>query len=66
MYLRGLDKPPCFDGNDAEHQDFRFSFRIGVSLVSVASHMLMDKREIKAESDLCGCGESAARCTLEV
>ena len=46
-YLRGLDKPRCFDGNNAEHQDFRFSFRIGVSLVSVVSQTLMDKREIK-------------------
>ena len=26
--LRGLGKPPSFDGNDAEYQDFRFSFRI--------------------------------------
>ena len=32
--LRGLGKPPSFDGNDAEHQDFRFSFRIHMSLVS--------------------------------
>ena len=23
--LRGLGKPPSFDGNDAEYQDFRFS-----------------------------------------
>ena len=25
--LRGVGKPPSFEGNDAEYQDFRFSFR---------------------------------------
>ena len=25
--LRSLDKPPTFDGTDAEHQDFHLSFR---------------------------------------
>ena len=36
--LRGLGKPPSFEGNDAEYQDFRFSFRIHMSLVSSVSH----------------------------
>ena len=40
--LRGLGKPPSFDGNDAEYQDCRFSFRIHMSLVSAVSHTLMD------------------------
>ena len=45
--LRGLGKPLSFDGNDAEYQDFRNSFRIHMSLVSAVSHMLMDKCEIE-------------------
>ena len=42
---RGLGKPPLFDGNDAEYQDCRFSFRIHMSLVSAVSHTLMDNCE---------------------
>ena len=45
--LRGLGKPSSFDGNDAEYQDFRFSFRIHMSLVSAVSHTLMDKCDIE-------------------
>ena len=45
--LRGLGKPPSFDGNDAEYQNFRFSFRIHMSLVSADSHTLMDKCQIE-------------------
>ena len=45
--LRGLGKPPSADGNDAEYQDFRFSFRIHTSLVSTVSQPLMDKCEIE-------------------
>ena len=44
--LRGMGKPPSFDGNDAEYQDFRFSFRIHMSFVSSASPELMDRCEI--------------------
>ena len=40
--LRGLGKPPSFDGNDAEYQDYRFSFRIHMSLVSSVSHEMMN------------------------
>ena len=43
--LRGLGKPPSFDGNDAEYQDFRSSFRIHMSLVSSDSHELMDRQQ---------------------
>ena len=43
--LRGLGKPPSFGGNDAEYQDFRFSFRIHMSLVSTVSQPSMDKCE---------------------
>ena len=45
--LRGLGKPPSFDGNDAEYQYFRFSFRIRMSLVGAVSPALMDKCEIE-------------------
>ena len=48
--MRGLGKPLSFDGNDAEYQDFRFSFRIHMSLVSTVS----------------GSREIAGRCTPEV
>ena len=45
--LRGLGKPPSFDGNVAEYQDFRFSFRIHMSLVSTVSKQLMDRCEVE-------------------
>ena len=45
--LRGLGKPPSFDGNDSACHDFRFSFRIHMSLVSPVFHTLMDKCEIE-------------------
>ena len=45
--LRGLGKPSSFDGNDAEYHDFRFSFRIHMSLVSTVSQPLMDKCEVE-------------------
>ena len=45
--LRGPGKPLSFDGNDAEYQDLRFSFRLHMSLVSAVSQKLMDKREIE-------------------
>ena len=43
--LRGQGKPLSFDGNDAEYQDFRFSFRIHMSLFSTVSQQLMDRCE---------------------
>ena len=57
--LRGLRKPPSFDGNDAEYQDFRFSFRIHMSLVSSVSHELMDRCQNRVKSDLPRSRESA-------
>ena len=45
--LKGLGKPPSFDGNDAEYQDFRFSFRIYMSVVSTVSQPLMDRCEVE-------------------
>ena len=45
--LRGLGKPPSFDGNGSEYPYFRFSFRIHMSLVSPVSHTLMDKCEVE-------------------
>ena len=64
--LRGLGKPPSFDGNDAEYQDFRFSFRIHMSFVSSVSHELMDRLRSRAKSDLPDSSESSGRNTLEV
>ena len=43
--LRGLGKPPTFDGNGAEYQDFHVSFRIHMSHVSSVSQALMGKYE---------------------
>ena len=65
-YLRGLGKPLSFDGNDAEYQDFRFSFRIHMSLVSTLSQQLMDRCEVERKSDFPGSRASAGRCTFEV
>ena len=45
--MRGLGKPPSFDGNDAEHQNLRFSFRIHMNLFSTVSQPLMARREIE-------------------
>ena len=45
--LKGLGKPPSFDGNDAEYQDFRSSFRIHMSLVSSVAHEMMNRCEIE-------------------
>ena len=41
--LRGMGKPPSFDGNGTECQDSRLSFRIHMSLVSAVSQTLMGK-----------------------
>ena len=57
--LRGLGKPPSFDGNDAECQDFRFSFRIHRSLVSTVSHTVDGQVRNRAKSDLPGSREIA-------
>ena len=45
--LRVLGKPPSFVGSDAEYQDFRFRFRIDMSLVSSVSQELMERCEIE-------------------
>ena len=45
--LRSLGNPATFDGTDAEYQDFRFSFRIHMGLVSPVSRQLLDKGELK-------------------
>ena len=45
--LRALGKPPSLDGNHAKYQDFRFNFRIHMSLVSSVSHALMDRCDVE-------------------
>ena len=65
--LRGLGKPPSFDGNDSKYQDFRFSFRIHMSLVSPVSRKLMDKREIERNPiSLTAVEALGDRCTPEM
>ena len=64
--LRGLGKPPSFDGNDAEYQDFRFSFRIHMSLVSSVSHELMDRCEIERNPISLPAVRALGDSTLEV
>ena len=68
--LRGLGKPPSFDGNDAEYQDFRFSFRIHMSLVSSVSHELMDRCEIERNpislAAVRALGEAHLKCCMQM
>ena len=68
--LRGLGKPPSFDGNDSEYQDFRFSFRILMSLVSPVSHTLMDKCEIERNpislAVVRALGEAHLKCCMQM
>ena len=64
--LKGLGKPPSFDGNDAEYQDFCLSFRIHMRLVSTVSQPLMDKCEVAQIPISPGSSEIAGRCTPEV
>ena len=68
--LRGLGKPPSFDGNDAEYQDFRFSFRIHMSLVSSVSHGLMDRCEVERNptslTAVRALGEAHLKCCMQM
>ena len=68
--LRGLVKPPSFDGNDAEYQDFRFSFRIHMSLVSSVSHTLMDRCEFERNpislAAVRALGEAHLKCCMQM
>ena len=63
--LRGWGMPPSFDGNDADYQEIRFSFRIHMRLVSTVSHALMDKCKAGTKSDHLGRTERAGRNTFE-
>ena len=45
--LRGLGKPPSFDGNDSEYQNCRFSFRIHMCFVNTVSQPLIEKCEVE-------------------
>ena len=53
--LSGPGKPPVFDGNDAEYQDFRFSFRIHMSLVSSLTQTLLATVTVRREASLTCC-----------
>ena len=43
--LRQLGKPPNFEGKDSEWPDFRFSFRVYMTLVSAVAEELLDAAE---------------------
>ena len=68
--LRGLGKPPSFDGDDSEYQDFRFSFRIYMSLVSTVSQPLMDMCEIERKpislTAVKALGEAHLKCCIQM
>ena len=68
--LRGLGKPPSFAGNDAEYQDFRFSFRVHLSLVSSVSHELMDRCEVERNpislKAVRALGEAHLKCCMQM
>ena len=68
--LRGLGKPLTFDGNDAEYQGFRFTFRIHMSLVSSASQTLMDKCEAEPNpmslTPVRALGEPSLKCSIQM
>ena len=68
--LRGLGKPPSFDGNDAEYQDLRFSFRIHMSLVSSVSHELMYRCEVERNpislTAVRALGEAHLKCCMQM
>ena len=65
--LRGLGKPPTFDEIDAEYQNFPFSFRIHMSLVSSVSQKLIDKCEAEWKHvDLAALGGASLTCCIQM
>ena len=68
--LRGLGKPPSFDGDDVDYQDFRFSFRMHMSFVSSVSHQLMDGCEIERNpislAAVRALGEAHLKCCMQM
>ena len=68
--LRGLGKPPKFDGNYADYEDFRNSFRIHMSLVSAVSHTLMDTCEAERNqislAAVRALGEPHLKCCMQM
>ena len=63
--LRGLGKPPTFDEIDAEYQDFPFSFRIHISLVSSVAKADGQMRS-RMESYYLSSNESAGRSIFQM
>ena len=66
--LRGLGKPPSFDGDDAQCQDF--SFRIHMSLVSTVSQQVMDRCEVERNpislAAVQGLGDAHLKCSIQM
>ena len=67
--LRGLGKPPSFDGNDTDNQEIRFSVRIHMSLVSTVSHTWTDKCEAERNpiilAGVKALGEAHLKCCMQ-
>ena len=68
--FRGLGNLPKFEGNDAEYQDFRFSFRINISLDISVSKTLMDTCEAERNqitlAALRALGEPSLKCCKQM
>ena len=59
-----------FDGNGTDYQEFRFSFRIHMSLVSTVSHTLMDKCEAERNpitlAAVKALGQAHVKCCMQM
>ena len=64
--LRGLSKPPSFEGNDAEYQDFRFQLPNPHEPRQHSLSTVDGQMRSRTTSDLPGSRASAVRCTFEV
>ena len=68
--LRGLGKPPTFDGNDAEYQNRRNIFQIHISLVSSVSQTLRDQCEAERNpislAPVKARGEASLKCSMQL
>ena len=65
-----MGKPPSFDGNDAEYEDFCFSFRMHMSLASTVSQPLTDKCKIERNpislATVKLLGDAHLKCSLQM
>ena len=64
--LRGMGKPPTFDGNDAEYQDFLFQHPNPHEPRQHSLSTVDGQMRSRTNSDLPGSRACAERCTFEV